>query len=132
MNNIDEILKENKSKKEPFSVPDGYFEDFEKRLNAKIDSLEAEKRASVLQQTKGQRIWMTLKPIVYVAAAIMILYGVTYVIIQPKVTNAVNNSVQTANRNEVNKAIQEYEDYYKFFVEDDIEGEDIMEYCSIE
>lgn len=138
MSNIDDILKENKAKQEPYKVPDGYFEDFTARLNAKIDAIEADKAAQVEEEkpapmTQGQRVWLALKPLLYVAAAIMILYGATYIIVQPKVKRAVSETAEKVDRNKVNKAIQEYEDYYQYVLdEDDIDGEDFIEYCSID
>lgn len=131
MSKIDEILKENKAKQEPYKVPDGYFEDFTARLNQKIDAIEAEKAASASEKkekTVGQKIWFTLKPLISVAAAIMILYGATYLIVQPKVTEAEREAQMAYEEDSINA---EMDMYYQYFVEEgDFSYDDLEEYLS--
>ena len=128
MKNIDDILKENKAKQEPYKVPEGYFEDFTARLNAKIDAMEADKVAQIEEDkpaplTPSQKVWLTLKPLLYVAAAITVLYAATYMIVQPKVQQSVSETALN----------EEYDDYYQYVLDEDgIDGEDFIEFCYAE
>lgn len=128
MKNIDDILKENKAKQEPYKVPEGYFEDFTARLNAKIDAMEADKVAQIEEDkpaplTRNQKVWLTLKPLLYVAAAITVLYAATYMIVQPKVQQSVSETALN----------EEYDDYYQYVLDEDgIDGEDFIEFCYAE
>ncbi|MBQ6732454.1 MAG: hypothetical protein IJR06_04980, partial [Paludibacteraceae bacterium] len=89
MDNINDILEKNKAKCEPFKVPEGYFENFEARLNARIDELEAQKTETqggvkmepAKEEPKKSGIWLTVKPLLYVAACIVALYAATYIIV---------------------------------------------------
>lgn len=138
MKTIDDILKENKAKQEPYKVPEGYFEDFTARLNAKIDAMEADKVAQIEEDkpapmTQRQKVWLTLKPLLYVAAAITVLYAATYIIVQPKVQRTVTEMASNTESGVKNEAEQEYDDYFQFVLDEDgIEGEDLLEYCYLE
>lgn len=138
MKTIDDILKENKAKQEPYKVPDGYFEDFTARLNAKIDAIEADKVSQIEEDkpapmTQRQKVWLTLKPLLYVAAAITVLYAATYIIVQPKVNRAVSQMASNTESGIINEAEQEYDDYFQYVLDEDgIEGEDLLEYCYLE
>lgn len=138
MKTIDDILKENKAKQEPYKVPDGYFEDFTARLNAKIDAIEADKVSQIEEDkpapmTRRQKVWLTLKPLLYVAAAITVLYAATYIIVQPKVNRAVSQMASNTESGIINEAEQAYDDYFQYVLDEDgIEGEDLLEYCYLE
>ncbi len=138
MKTIDDILKENKAKQEPYKVPDGYFEDFTARLNAKIDAIEADKVSQIEEDkpapmTQRQKIWLTLKPLLYVAAAITVLYAATYIIVQPKVQRTVTEMASNTQNGVNNEAEQAYDDYFQYVLDEDgIEGEDLLEYCYLE
>ncbi len=138
MKTIDDILKENKAKQEPYKVPDGYFEDFTARLNAKIDAMEADKVAQIEEDkpapmTQRQKVWLTLKPLLYVAAAITVLYAATYIIVQPKVQRTVTEMASNTESGVKNEAEQAYDDYFQYVLDEDgIEGEDLLEYCYLE
>lgn len=138
MKTIDDILKENKAKQEPYKVPDGYFEDFTARLNAKIDAIEADKVSQIEEDkpapmTQRQKVWLTLKPLLYVAAAITVLYAATYIIVQPKVNRAVSQMASNTQNGVNNEAEQAYDDYFQYVLDEDgIEGEDLLEYCYLE
>lgn len=134
MSNIDNILKENKLKKEPFKVPEGYFEDFQARLNAKIDQIEADKaeiaeeKASI-PQSRGARMWTVLKPLLYVAASIIALYGITYVVVQPKINNEVEYQMAEAEDEYMEE--EQMSDYEIYFTDySDVESEEFYEYLS--
>lgn len=138
MKTIDDILKENKAKQEPYKVPDGYFEDFTARLNAKIDAIEADKVSQIEEDkpapmTQRQKVWLTLKPLLYVAAAITVLYAATYIIVQPKVQRTVTEMASNTQNGVNNEAEQAYDDYFQYVLDEDgIEGEDLLEYCYLE
>lgn len=138
MKTIDDILKENKAKQEPYKVPDGYFEDFTARLNAKIDAMEADRVSQIEEDkpapmTQRQKVWLTLKPLLYVAAAITVLYAATYIIVQPKVQRTVTEMASNTQNGVNNEAEQAYDDYFQYVLDEDgIEGEDLLEYCYLE
>lgn len=138
MKTIDDILKENKAKQEPYKVPEGYFEDFTARLNAKIDAIEADKVSQIEEDkpapmTQRQKVWLTLKPLLYVAAAITVLYAATYIIVQPKVQRTVTEMASNTQNGVNNEAEQAYDDYFQYVLDEDgIEGEDLLEYCYLE
>lgn len=125
MKNIDDILQQNKAKGEPFKVPDGYFEDFEARLNARIDALDTAKNGDDKKDNK-RGIWLTLKPLLYVAACITALYAATYVIVQPKIRTSAIQEAKLTEQDSIKKMNQEYEDFYQYFVEDFDDDDDSM------
>lgn len=134
MSKIDEILEKNKSKKEPFNVPEGYFEDFESRLNARIDALEAQKATTApvtKEETKSTKFWLTVKPLLYVAASIVAIYCATYVIVQPKINQAAMEMAETSTDDTLTPDSTDYEDFYQYFVEDDdCDSDDLYDYLS--
>lgn len=143
MENIEDILAKNKAKKEPFKVPEGYFEDFEARLNARIDALEAEGGKGVkmeaptpesasepASESKKNGIWLTLKPLLYVAACIIALYAATYIIVQPKIHQAAVQEANAAEQDSINKMAREYEDFYQYFVEDLDDDDSMIDYLT--
>lgn len=134
MENIDDILAKNKEKKEPYKIPEGYFDDFEARLNARIDAMEAQKEPkgkSVEMKPeessdRKHKIWLTIKPLLYVAACITVLYAATYVIVQPKINESRLQEARLDQQDSIRKLNQEYEDFYQYFVEDIDEDDDNM------
>ena len=143
MENIEDILAKNKAKKEPFKVSEGYFEDFEARLNARIDALEAEggkgvkmeapapeSAAEPASESKKNGIWLTLKPLLYVAACIIALYAATYIIVQPKIHQAAVQEANAAEQDSINKMAREYEDFYQYFVEDLDDDDSMIDYLT--
>lgn len=134
MDNINDILEKNKAKCEPFKVPEGYFENFEARLNARIDELEAQKAETqggvkmepAKEEPKKGGIWLTVKPLLYVAACIVALYAATYIIVQPKINQSLVQEAMLAEQDSIKRMSQEYEDFYQYFVEDLDEDDDNM------
>lgn len=134
MDNINDILEKNKAKGEPFKVPEGYFENFEARLNARIDALEAQKGAEqggikmepANEEPKKGGIWLTVKPLLYVAACITALYAATYIIVQPKINQSLIQEAQLAEQDSIKRMAQEYEDFYQYFVADFDDDDDSM------
>lgn len=134
MENIDDILKKNKAKEEPFKVPEGYFEDFQSRLNAKIDAIESKKAfATETQETapasRKSALWIRIKPLLYVAASIIALYGVTYVVVQPKINSEVEAQLAEAEAETIeNEQINDYYTYSSNY--DDVEYAEFYDYLS--
>lgn len=134
MDNINDILEKNKAKGEPFKVPEGYFENFEARLNARIDELEAQKTETqggvkmepAKEEPKKGGIWLTVKPLLYVAACIVALYAATYIIVQPKINQSLVQEAMLAEQDSIKRMSQEYEDFYQYFVEDLDDDDDNM------
>lgn len=134
MDNINDILEKNKAKGEPFKVPEGYFENFEARLNARIDELEAQKTETqggvkmepAKEESKKGGIWLTIKPLLYVAACIVALYAATYIIVQPKINQSLVQEAMLAEQDSIKRMSQEYEDFYQYFVEDIDDDDDSM------
>ncbi len=121
MENIDDILKKNKAKEEPYKVPEGYFEDFQARLNAKIDAIEAKNKKSTL--------WIKIKPLLYVAASIIALYGITYVVVQPKINSEVEAQLAEAEAEAIeNEQINDYYTYSSNYY--DVEYAEFYDYLS--
>ncbi len=138
MDNINDILEKNKAKGEPFKVPEGYFENFEARLNARIDELEAQKTEtqggvkmeSAKEEPKKGGIWLTVKPLLYVAACIVALYAATYIIVQPKINQSLVQEAMLAEQDSINKMAREYEDFYQYFVEDLDDDDSMIDYLT--
>ena len=134
MENIDDILKKNKAKEEPYKVPEGYFEDFQSRLNAKIDALEAKKAQTMDNHntdsaSRKSALWIKIKPLLYVAASIIALYGITYVVVQPKINSEVEAQLAEAEADSIEVA--KMNDYVIFCADyDDVESEEFYEYLS--
>lgn len=134
MDNINDILEKNKAKGEPFKVPEGYFENFEARLNARIDALEAQKASEqggikmepAKEEPKKGGIWLTVKPLLYVAACITALYAATYIIVQPKINQSLIQEANLAEQDSIKRMAQEYEDFYQYFVADFDDDDDSM------
>ncbi len=138
MDNINDILEKNKAKGEPFKVPEGYFENFEARLNARIDELEAQKTETqggvkmepAKEEPKKGGIWLTVKPLLYVAACIVALYAATYIIVQPKINQSLVQEAMLAEQDSINKMAREYEDFYQYFVEDLDDDDSMIDYLT--
>lgn len=73
MNEQNDILERARQAGQPFKTPEGYFESLEDRLMARI-SVEAQKPAP----TRKQRIWLTLKPALALAATFALIFGMGY------------------------------------------------------
>ena len=138
MDNINDILEKNKAKGEPLKVPEGYFENFEARLNARIDELEAQKTETqggvkmepAKEEPKKGGIWLTVKPLLYVAACIVALYAATYIIVQPKINQSLVQEAMLAEQDSINKMAREYEDFYQYFVEDLDDDDSMIDYLT--
>ncbi|MCQ2337024.1 MAG: hypothetical protein MJ010_07605 [Paludibacteraceae bacterium] len=134
MENIDDILKKNKAKEEPYKVPEGYFEDFQARLNAKIDAIEAKKTQTMDNRntdsaSKKSALWIKIKPLLYVAASIIALYGITYVVVQPKINSEVEAQMAAIEADEAEE--EQIDDFYQYFAEyGDMESAEFYEYIS--
>ena len=109
-------------KKNPFKVPENYFEDFSAQLEAKLQEIPvAPAPAPVIKKTFFRA---HIQPLLYVAAVITLLTGISYVAVQPMLQNF-GNEAQMANK--------EYElsedDYYDLMAEYD--SDEIYELLSM-
>lgn len=109
-------------KKNPFKVPENYFEDFSAQLEAKLQEIPvAPAPAPVIKKTFFRA---HIQPLLYVAAVITLLTGISYVAVQPMLQNF-GNEAQMAN-----KAYELSEDdYYDLMAEYD--SDEIYELLSM-
>ena len=59
--------------KNPFEVPENFFEQFEERLSARIDEMQAEEKHRAARLTPGRR-FERLKPYLYFAAMFVLMF----------------------------------------------------------
>lgn len=109
-------------KKNPFKVPENYFDDFSAQLEAKLQEIPvAPAPAPVIKKTFFRA---HIQPLLYVAAVITLLTGISYVAVQPMLQNF-GNETQMAN-----KAYELSEDdYYDLMAEYD--SDEIYELLSM-
>lgn len=106
-------------KKNPFKVPENYFEDFSAQLEQKLEQIEvAPAPASVIKKSFFKA---HIQPLLYVAAVVTLLTGISYVAVQP-VLQDFNNEMMMANNIEVESTdFPEFseDDYYDLMAEYD-------------
>ncbi|MBO4371167.1 MAG: hypothetical protein J5808_07420 [Paludibacteraceae bacterium] len=85
----DEMITQTWSKRTPFKVPEGYFEDFTAKMEAKLDQVE---QIPYKEPSKPVLWWNYVKPVMYVAAMIAVIYGCTYFIVQPRMEQAAHEA----------------------------------------
>lgn len=106
-------------KKNPFKVPENYFEDFSAQLEQKLEQIEvAPAPAPVIKKSFFKA---HIQPLLYVAAVVTLLTGISYVAVQP-VLQDFNNEMMMANNIEVESAdFPEFseDDYYDLMAEYD-------------
>ena len=106
-------------KKNPFKVPENYFEDFSDQLEQKLEQVEvAPAPAPVIKKSFFKA---HIQPLLYVAAVVTLLTGISYVAVQP-VLQDFNNEMMMANNIEVESTdFPEFseDDYYDLMAEYD-------------
>ena len=106
-------------KKNPFKVPENYFEDFSAQLEQKLEQIEvAPAPAPVIKKSFFKA---HIQPLLYVAAVVTLLTGISYVAVQP-VLQDFNNEMMMANNIEVESTdFPEFseDDYYDLMAEYD-------------
>lgn len=66
------------TKQSPFKVPDGYFEKLQGRVERRISGPEI-RSEEAFEPRFGYKVWLRLRPILYVAAVVAITYGISFV-----------------------------------------------------
>ena len=74
------------NKRNPFKVPDHYFEDFSSKMQQRMAEITPDPAQTPVSKTKT--VWLYLKPILSVAAMISVIYACTYFVIQSRSTVA--------------------------------------------
>lgn len=117
-------ILEKLGKENHFRVPENYFEDFSAKMEKRLDETSVQNTQAKDQPkvTLQSNIWIRIRPILYVAAMIIFLYGITYVIIQPK--------VKEAQMQEMQASTEEMDDLQQYLY-DDLEAEDMYEMLSM-
>ena len=110
-------------KKNPYKVPENYFEDFANNMDKLIESMplpEGMTPATEIQTKptgKSFSLADRLKPLMRVAAVVAILSGTSYLAVQPIIEQAKNEQMMMAE-------IEFTEDDYQYLL-DEYEAEDI-------
>ena len=117
-------ILEKLGKENHFRVPENYFEDFSAKMEKRLDETSVQNTQAKDQPkvTLQSNIWIRIRPILYVAAMIIFLYGITYVVIQPK--------VKEAQMQEMQASTEEMDDLQQYLY-DDLEAEDMYEMLSM-
>lgn len=124
MKNENNIL-EQIGNKNPYKVPENYFEDFANNMDKLIDSMPLpegleDKVQEAEPKPAGNVISMVterLKPLMRVAAVVAILCGTSYLAVQPIIEQAQNEQMMMAE-------IEFSEDDYQYLL-DEYEAEDM-------
>ncbi|MBR2492540.1 MAG: hypothetical protein IKB64_03615 [Paludibacteraceae bacterium] len=124
MKNENNIL-EQIGNKNPYKVPENYFEDFANNMDKLIDSMPLpegleEKVQEAEPKPAGNVISLVterLKPLMRVAAVVAILCGTSYLAVQPIIEQAQNEQMMMAE-------IEFSEDDYQYLL-DEYEAEDM-------
>ena len=114
-------------KKNPFKVPENYFEDFSAQLEQKLQTIPvAPAPAPVIKKSFFKA---HIQPLLYVAAVITLMTGISYVAVQPML-NDINNEIMMASNAEENAYPELSEDdYYDLLAEYD--SDEIYELLSM-
>lgn len=70
-------MLEKNTKQSPFKVPDGYFEKLQERVERRISGPEIVSEEA-FEPRFGHKVWLRLRPILYVAAVVAITYGISF------------------------------------------------------
>ena len=123
MKNENNIL-EQIGNKNPYKVPENYFEDFANNMDKLIDSMPLpegleEKSAETEVKPAGKSFSLVdrFKPLMRVAAVVAILSGTSYLAVQPIIEQAKNEQMMMAE-------IEFSEDDYQYLL-DEYEAEDM-------
>ena len=112
--------------KNPYKVPENYFEDFANNMDKLLDTMplpdgmvteEAPVAAEVKPAGKSISLGDRLKPLMRVAAVVAILSGTSYLAVQPIIEQAKNEQMMMAE-------IEFTEDDYQYLL-DEYEAEDM-------
>ena len=104
-------------KKNPFKVPENYFEDFSAQLEQKLQTISvAPAPAPVIKKSFFKA---HIQPLLYVAAVITLMTGISYVAVQPML-NDLNAEMQLANAEYPELSEDDYYDLLAEYDSDEI------------
>lgn len=104
-------------KKNPFKVPENYFEDFSAQLEQKLQTIPvAPAPAPVIKKSFFKA---HIQPLLYVAAVITLMTGISYVAVQPML-NDLNSEMQLANAEYPELSEDDYYDLLAEYDSDEI------------
>lgn len=104
-------------KKNPFKVPENYFEDFSAQLEQQLQHIEV--APAPAPAIKKSFFKAHIQPLLYVAAVITLLTGISYVAVQPMLQD-LSNEMMMANNLEMTEYPELSEDdYYDLMAEYD-------------
>lgn len=125
MEEQNKIIGQFDKKKNPFKVPDNYFDDFSAQLEKKLATTPVAS-APVIKKSLFKA---HIQPLLYVAAVVTLLTGISYVAVQPML-NDINNEIMMASNAEENAYPELSEDdYYDLLAEYD--SDEIYELLSM-
>ena len=105
------------NKKNPFKVPENYFEDFSAQLEQKLQTIPvAPAPAPVIKKSFFKA---HIQPLLYVAAVITLMTGISYVAVQPML-NDLNAEMQLANTEYPELSEDDYYDLLAEYDSDEI------------
>ena len=125
MEEQNKIIGQFDKKKNPFKVPDNYFDDFSAQLEQKLEKIEVAPAPVIKKSFFAAHI----QPLLYVAAVVTLLTGISYVAVQPMLQN-INDEMKMA-KNQESAAFPELseDDYYDLMAEYD--SDEMYELLSI-
>lgn len=125
MEEQNKIIGQFDKKKNPFKVPDNYFDDFSAQLEKKLEKIEVAPAPVIKKSFFAAHI----QPLLYVAAVVTLLTGISYVAVQPMLQN-INDEIKMA-KNQESAAFPELseDDYYDLMAEYD--SDEMYELLSI-
>ena len=125
MEEQNKIIEQFDKKKNPFKVPDNYFDDFSAQLEKKLEKIEVAPAPVIKKSFFAAHI----QPLLYVAAVVTLLTGISYVAVQPMLQN-INDEMKMA-KNQESAAFPELseDDYYDLMAEYD--SDEMYELLSI-
>lgn len=125
MEEQNKIIGQFDKKKNPFKVPDNYFDDFSAQLEKKLEKIEVAPAPVIKKSFFAAHI----QPLLYIAAVVTLLTGISYVAVQPMLQN-INDEMKMA-KNQESAAFPELseDDYYDLMAEYD--SDEMYELLSI-
>ena len=104
-------------KKNPFKVPENYFDDFSAQLEQQIKQVEV--APAPAPAIKKSFFKAHIQPLLYVAAVVTLLTGISYVAVQPMLTD-LNNEMMMANNMDIELSEDDYYDLLAEYDSDEI------------
>lgn len=104
-------------KKNPFKVPENYFDNFSAQLEQQIKQVEV--APAPAPAIKKSFFKAHIQPLLYVAAVVTLLTGISYVAVQPMLTD-LNNEMMMANNMDIELSEDDYYDLLAEYDSDEI------------